>query len=77
MSAIRMQALKRYRHNGNLLHTGDIFEVLTPGEADDLVAVGFARRATVAAIEQPMTPASPSAQADPGAYARRDMRPKG
>jgi hypothetical protein len=70
---VRMQALARYRHRGVMMQAGEAFEVDTPDEAADLVAVGFARRADVAAIEQP-DPAPQPGDAD--RYARRDMRPQ-
>lgn len=68
---IRLQALARYQHRGRLYERGEAFDVDTPGEADDLVAVGFARRAQVPAIE------AKSGDADEaGRYNRRDMRPE-
>jgi len=66
---IPMRAQAIYRHRGVLLRPGDRFEVATDAEARELVAVRFATRADVAALEQPPTPKR-------GTYDRRDMRAK-
>lgn len=69
---IPMIAQAIYRHRGLLLRPGERFEVATDDEARELVAVRFATRADVPAIEQPR----PARRAPAGQYDRRDMRAK-
>ena len=67
-----MRTLARYRHRGVLLPAGETFEVDTDAEARELVAIGFAARADVPAIEQPK-PRTLGPQVADG-YNRRDVR---
>lgn len=69
---IPMIAQASYRHKGKLYRIGGRFQVDTEQEARELVAVGFATRADIPAIEQPRPPA----KAAPGEYERRDLRAK-
>jgi len=68
---IPLRANVRYIHSGVTLKPGDSFEVDDEQEARDLIAVGFASRRDVAAVEQP---ARPEEGPKSGRYDRRDVR---
>jgi len=75
---IRMRALAHCRHAGVIYKPGEYFEVATTDEASELVAVGFAHRADVAAVEQADPPEAEPPHEGPksGRYDRRDVRAK-
>ena len=69
---IPLRANVRYIHGGVVLKPGDSFEVDDEQDARDLIAVGFASRRDVAAVEQRVE--RPQEGPKSGAYERRDVR---